>query len=293
MTVPLIHAGPPYWAPHLGTTDLALRFAWTQFAVPTFMLLSGRLYSSPEPLPASAIGHRLLRLLVPYLTVCGLLSVTGIVAHTSVAAMLTDVALGNTYGVYYYVVVLATCIVASWMLSRLPRAALLATLAVAIAASVAMDVAWPHWPSGFWRARDPIRGFWLGYFLIGWLGWEGRGIPLSALAIVASAVGVLTLAVGVPEPLYLRAPSALAVAAMLWRTPVRPSSMLVFLSDVSLAIYLLHAPLQAAIAPRLGDVAPVLRIAMLWLGGLGGAVGLTLAVRWMVGRPRARWWLGA
>lgn len=297
LTIPLIHAGPEAWSPRMTATDFLLRHSWTQFAVPAFVMMSGYLYASTRPLSWSTIGRRLVRVIVPYLVVCLVLYATGWVRARDRGGVIADVLTGNTYGIYYYVPVIVVCILASWALSRMPPAALRWLLGGLVGIALAMEHGSPSWPSPFWRFRDPLSGFFLGYFLLGWLG----GIDTLALRVptgVLVLVMVLgigwNLTVGGPMPLDIRVPFAIAVTALLWCFPVaRGLPTVRFLSEASLAIYLLHYPFQVALGPATNAWPPAARVSALWIGSLFATAAFCIAARTTLGRDRARFWLGA
>lgn len=293
-TVPLIHAGPEVWSPRVTATDLTLRYSWTAFAVPAFLMMSGRLYrGNGEPISWSRTWERMQRVLVPYLVCCSILHATAFVPVRSVGDLLFRIATGSTYGIYYYVPVLLFCIGASWVLSRASRKAIVTLLVMLAGYAFAFALMVPAWWSTFWLFRDPFAAFWLGFFVIGWL----DGIAFLAhrvprVMLIAALVAYLALWSSPSPTAYVRIPYAVAVVVLLWTIPLEFPGMR-FLSDASFVIYLWHFPIQVAMRPLVEAWPPAARIFATWSVSLLGAVGICLAARACLGRARARFWIGA
>jgi peptidoglycan/LPS O-acetylase OafA/YrhL len=216
---------------------------------------------------------------------------------------------GSTLGVYYFVPLLAACELLIWPLSRLRPAGvalLLATcFAYALASALAPSLALPLDP--FWAARSPTESFWGGYFVLGWLAalcWP-RLAPIlirhRAWVILACVAGIAFWfhGLGGRTPprwsVLTRVAYTLSVAGvLLLATRGRRAPRAVrFLSEASLAIYLLHAPLLTASYYTVASWTPLLRIPFQVALGLGVSSLLVLAARRGFGPARARRWLGA
>ena len=275
LTVVLIHAGPERWQPAHTIIDTWLRLAWTGWAVPAFVMMSGTLYRAPS-VTFATVGRRLQRLLVPYLFCCAALYGFQLVPWPGWRAALAAVAIGDTYGIFYFVFVLASCIGFSWCVAKLsPRAqwgALCLLLVVAVRMNLTPSLMSSDWT---WRLRDPLSQCWFGLFLCGWLRvpqWCARHVPWPLLLIPALGMLPGSASSSFPTVLLWRVPYAIGVVACLWRLPpvVRERRTVAFLSEISLALYLWHLPFIFAVRPWLIAHPPLARIPATMAAGLGG-----------------------
>lgn len=302
IAVAVTHAGPPRWSPQWTPTDEWLRIVWTAFHVPAFLLVAGMLYRTDGPMRWATVGRRIVRVVVPYLVVMTALYLTGLAPLPAWRGLPFAVLTGESYGIYYFVVVLVVCILFGWVLSRLePRTVVMVTVAlIAYWVLVAAFGPAPGIAPGFWRIRDPLGGFYFGYFAWGWLSLApllAARVSRGWLALGACTIVVLWSVLGVPPPMPLRAVPlrqlyTLAVTGMLWQATFTFPGMR-FLSEASLGLYLLHRPVMDLLTPVMQGYAPIERITALTVGGLGGATLLCLAARRILGPVRARFWIGA
>jgi fucose 4-O-acetylase-like acetyltransferase len=290
--------------------DRWLTGRWVWFHVPTFLLVSGFLYCRRDPVPLAEVGARLGRLLLPYAVVSLAVLASGVGGRpATLGEAAWRLATGSALGVYYFVPVLAACELLIWPLSRLREPGVAGfvglCLAYALASALAPRLALPLDP--FWAARSPTESFWGGYFVLGWL--AALGWPrLAELAIrhrgwvILACVGGIALwfhgvggRISPRWSVLTRVAYTLSVAgALLLATRGRRAPpALRFLSEASLAIYLLHAPLLTASYFPVAGWSPLARIPFQVALGLGGSSLLALAARRALGRARARRWLGA
>ncbi len=304
------HSGLYLFSPGATAWDRWLTGGWVWFHVPTFLLVSGFLYCRRAPVPLAQVGSRLGRLLVPYALVSLAVLASGVVPRpATLGAAALRLATGSTLGVYYFVPLLAACTLLVWPLSRLRArgvAALLGLLlAYALVSAVAPRVALPLDP--FWVARSPTENFWGGYFVTGWLAalaWPrlaelGVRHRRVVILLCAAGVGLWFHGMGGRFPprwtVLTRAVSTLSVAGVLLlatRGHGAPRAVR-FLSQASLALYLLHAPLLSATYLAVSGWSPLRRIPFQVALGLGGSALVALAARRLLGPGRAQRWLGA
>jgi fucose 4-O-acetylase-like acetyltransferase len=296
VAVVVTHAGPDRWSPHLTATDYWMRYAWTSFHVPAFLMMAGVLYRTAAPMTTSVLRRRLARVVVPYCVVLTGLYALGIAALPPLRSLPFAILTGASYGIYYFVPVLVLCLGFGWLLSRLSSRAISSILiALTIYALLAASVP-PLTPVDlFWRFRDPFSQFWFGYFALGWIGapaWVARRVPRWCLAAVALVGIILWSRAGFPGPVPIRIFYTVAIVGLLWTLPLRFAGMRL-LSEATLGLYLLHRPLLDATAPFVSEWPPTIRITVVAIGSLGAAVGLCLAARGALGQKRARTYLGA
>lgn len=264
----------------------------TCFHVPTFLLVSGILYATPGAIGWRTVGARLWRLLPPYLVATFVAGLTGVWRPTSARRLLFGVLTGSAVGTYYFIVVLAGCIAILPVLSRLRRRAALALLAVlAVYAEAAwMHPAWRVSDGFFWGIRDPLLQFHLGHFVLGLL--VGRSLHeiarlhahLAPVLRAGCGLGIasfvwlaLTESAWTLHPLVHTAYMVSVVGAIASLAPARPAPRAVrFLSDATLTIYLYHTLLHPWLMPRVLDLPPLFRIALMTSVGL--AVGALVAI---------------
>jgi fucose 4-O-acetylase-like acetyltransferase len=163
-----IHSLRDFWVPDFSSVEQFSERA-LRFAVPTFLAVSGFLYYRSTPIDAGTIVHRLRRILPPYLCVSMVAYLYNLwhTGHSSRGSLLAGLLLGGMFGPYYYVFLLVEFVIATWVLSRLPRIAVGLTFLLAVGTMVLAELYW--WPPVglFWTMRSPIA--WGVWFLLGWV----------------------------------------------------------------------------------------------------------------------------
>lgn len=307
VAVAINHAGPYLLGPRSTAFDQVVRGGLMAFHVPTFLVVSGFLYSRQSPQSRATVGRRLSRFLVPYLVGSAVALVLGFAQVRSPLDVLKHLAFGSALGIYYYIFLLAIFTACIWPLSRLGTgwvAGLLAALGgYAVASSLVPGIAVRE--SLYWFMRDPLHLG--GYFLCGWLaaawrtplaGFERRWRALFAIAAMLSVAAWLAAVLGaMPASLrpFLRAGYTLSVVwLVVVLVPSRPVPRLVrFLSDSTLTLYLYHMMIEVRLLPYAMPLPAWLRTPLLALAGLGGSAALLIAARALLGRTRTRWLLGS
>lgn len=301
------HATPFYGDPGFTPLDAKL-LTLTSFHVPTFLLVSGFLYSTPHAIGWSTVAARLRRLIPPYLVASAVALASGLWQPASLRRAFFGVVTGSAIGTYYFIPVLAGCIVLLPFLSRLGRRALLAlALVLAVYAEMArLDPAWRVSTGFFWEIRDPLLQFHLGHFVLGLI--AGRSVVelrrlRSRFALFApivcglGVVGFVWLATTgsrwTLHPLAHTAYMLSVVGALASLVPARPVPAAVrFLSDATLAIYLYHSMLHRVAMPYALELPPLVRIAVMTFFGLAVGAATVVAGRRLLG-ARSRTLLGA
>lgn len=314
VAVALTHSGVGPWEPNYSRWDFWLCSVLVNFQVPAFLFVSGFLYHRATPIPAAAMGQRLVRVVVPYLVASAVAFAVGLAHARGVADLLFQLATGSTLGIYYFIFLLAMFVPTIWVLSRMaPRQVVMLCAALWIVAIATELYAYariiditrkPTLEGFFWLARSPFN-FNFALFVSGWVcaahlhvltdvAARRRAACLAAiLAGIALYIGVVLrwpwASVGTIRFVYTM--SVIALIALL--TPATPVPPLVrFLSTASLGLYLYHHMLQVPLQPLVRDwVAPV-RILAVAGGGLLGA-GLLCRLGTAVLGSRARVLLGA
>jgi peptidoglycan/LPS O-acetylase OafA/YrhL len=308
VAVVFAHAGFFLFSPQATAWDRWLTGSWVWFHVPTFLLVSGFLYARPAGVGLPHVGRRLLRLWLPYGVASLAMFALGVAPFAGAGDALYRVASGSVLGHYYFVPLLSALILLIWPFSRLDPRVLLALLAAelgyAFATALRPGLALPVDP--FWSARLPLGSFWLGYFLAGWLAahyasalaplarrWRA---PLALLCLCAVAYWLAGMGGRLPRPLplarvvYTLGAAGLILALAGEREPPRAVR---FLSEASLAIYLFHLAFVLPLQPVVRGWEPPVRILFQAAFSLGACALLALAARALLGRARARRWLGA
>ena len=285
------HAGPadPVWRADWSTFDAWARLTWNVFAVPAFLQVAGMLYQHDRPWTVCELRDRLARVLVPYVVVSLAFLLGGVEPWAS------DPWIILTGGPYYYVPLVAECILIGFVLSHCPRAVAWLLLGACVM-FVAIRTYDPFilFTSTFTMNRVPFYDFALGHFLCGWLGfprWLAERVPRSWLLVGAlTCLGGFIATVGngtVPRAGY----TLLVVAWLLAGTWAPPGLRL--LSDVTLCVYLVQEPLSWVLTQALRDLHAVPRFGAIVTLATGAGVGVAVAARRALGRERARFWLGA
>jgi len=296
VAVLLMHAGPMRFGIPVVPVEFWLRRGWTIFHVPAFLIVAGTLYRQGTPMSAATFMRRTARVVVPYLSAVALWAAIGIVPLPPWPQVPGALLLGATYGIYYFVPVLVGCIALGWLASRLPAYALWVLLAGLLAYACVerfVPAVMMSADSVFWRVRDPLVQFWFGYFLCGWLAVpQSLGTRLPRWVLMAVALAALPFYVIDNTWVFMRVVYSVAVVAWLWVTPIRFPGMRL-LSETSLAIYLLHAPVQDALAARLWIWPAAARVPLIAIVGCFVSLAFCLFASQVVGRERARFWFGA
>jgi fucose 4-O-acetylase-like acetyltransferase len=307
VAVAINHAGPYLMGPDATAFDHFLRGGLVLFHVPTFLVVSGFLYSRQSAQSVAAVGRRLSRFLVPYLVGSALALALGFAYLRSPLDILMHLAFGSALGIYYYIFLLAVFTACIWPLSRMRTAWVAGLLAAlcgyAVASSLLPGIAVRE--SMYWYMRDPLHLG--GYFLCGWVA-SARRAPLAefarrwrpwiataaALCIAAWLASLLEVLPGNLRP-FLRAGYTLSVVwLVVVLVPSRPVPAVVrFLSDSTLTLYLYHMMIETRLLPYAMPLPAWLRTPLLALAGLGGSAALLLAARALLGRRPTRWILGS
>jgi len=309
LAVVFTHAAQVTWTGPATPWDLYLSAAWVSFHIPTFLFVSGFLYASRQPLDVARLGSRLSRVLLPYVLASLLVQILGLGGAESFGDVAFQLVTGSALGIYYYVILIVCCIPVAWPLSRMSMGAIGVLWGALLAYTVAAWLEPSLRASGdiFWALRNPLEGFRLGYFVSGWLvalglpwlsGFAHRQRrPLVTLAVVALlfGLGVYSRQLGLPPGPVVRMVYAFAVIGLIvLLTRARsPSATVRFLSDASLAIYLLHNVFQQGSESVVSGWHPAARILTQAAVGLAGAGLVAWGGRRLLAPARARAWLGA
>jgi len=168
LTVVFIHSLRASWDPGFTYAERLLSET-ARFAVPAFLAVSGFLYYSDEPVGGAVLARRLRRILVPYLFVS--LAAYGFVrAYPQWAAtdsFWTGLLVGATFGPYYYVFLLTEFVLATYLLSRMPRAWTLPVFAISCVAALAPFLWFREGVRvTLWTLRLPL--LFSCWFMLGW-----------------------------------------------------------------------------------------------------------------------------
>lgn len=313
LAVILIHSVASWFEHEASQLDRTIHVA-TRFAVPAFVVASGFLYATLEPVPLRTTARRLRRILVPYL----IASVLAQLWHMAqgepreLSQVAFEFATGASFGPYYYVFVIVVLVCLTPLLAGANTRGLLLLWALILYPVISLYLLPDTLPDGgkgdlFWYARHPLH--WLQYFLLGWLAHFHydvlQGFAARHRATLAGAFAVLVVAL-----VFLAAPGEAEGSELAAWLNIYASVALVFvvavgiqrippwlhrLSDSSYAIYLFHLFFLYAAEVGLqafGGVPHVMSIALAWAAGILGGVLLVVGARAALG-ARARTWLGA
>jgi FkbM family methyltransferase len=167
LAVVVIHALRPPWDVGATPADRMIGHL-TRFGVPAFLFSSGFLYAR-QARGLGSIRIRLERLMLPYLVASCAAQVFWRVQglNPSGGSLVHDLALGASFGQYYYVFVLFFLVLASPLFEMLPAMAIALAFSVFFAMQ-GLTVAGVRGDLGlFWLLRDPFQ--WWAQFLLGWL----------------------------------------------------------------------------------------------------------------------------
>lgn len=310
VAVVFTHSGVAPWSPLFGPWDTALRRSWVSFHVPSFLLVAGFLYHRVTPLGARDMGVRLTRVLVPYLIASLFAFAAGFSRAEGLDGMAVALLTGSAIGIYYFVFALALCLLLLWPLSRVPDRFSLVCVALAFSYVLVLR----YQPGArllwgpFWMIRDPLANFYFGFFALGWLA-AGALPQLAAFQRRHPAVVWLLCAIGIALWVMTRiqlplSPAAYASTRILYTLAVVTAisiatagrhlpTVVAFLSEASLAIYLTHRFFQEPLlAITLEWNAPI-RILFLVALGLAAPSALILLSRRILGLRWSRTLIGA
>jgi peptidoglycan/LPS O-acetylase OafA/YrhL len=287
------HAGPNLFGLKAGLLEQLVRQKLFAFHVPSFLIVSGFLYCRSAAAPWREVGRRLSRIVVPYLVVSVLVVLLGFSPVKSPENLAFRVATGGTMVLYYFIWLLAVCIVLIWPFSRMSRNTLSALLALLCIYSV-ISAFHPELRlarATYWTFRNPVHH--VGYFLTGWLAAlyldELRSFARRHRALVwgLCALGIAAWlattgnrlpghSIGLVRTAYTL---AIVTAVALLAGPLRVPSTVRVLSESSLTIYLYHPMVILALLPSLRGTAPGVYIPLLTVAGLGVPIALALLAR--------------
>jgi len=142
----------------------------TRFAVPAFFFASGFLAARGRLLPLRQFAaHRLLRLLVPYV-VASLLALgfrhVVLAEHITARQALFELAVGASWGVYYFVPLLLGASIVGYGVFRF-RSLAWPLFALFWVLGLLSELSIIGFDDFFWRIRSPL--LWWGYFFAGWV----------------------------------------------------------------------------------------------------------------------------
>ena len=307
VAVVVTHSGSGAFPNTPGYTGWDGLFAYglSAFHVPCLLMISGYLYRSAQPLAWTDVARRLRRILPPYLVASVVVVVLMPERAPTWSAVAVALISADAIPIYYYVFLLVFCVATLPIVSRLSRL----TLQILVGVLITTVAAVCGFPSlvftidRFWSMRNPIESFALGYFLLGWIAampsdstrrWSDS-TRLAAILLAASAWPLCVLA-GFPYPLVLLAkiPYAAAVWTVTWRLlESRPAPATVrLLSDSSYGVFLYHYLAQEPLRTTLGGWPTGVKMGLLVVGGLGGALLFGALLRRMIGNDRTREWFG-
>jgi fucose 4-O-acetylase-like acetyltransferase len=308
VAVVFTHAGSTGWAPRPDNWDFFLSRAWTLFHVPSFLFASGFLYARTRGVDLAHVRSRLSRVLIPYLIASAVAQLAGVTTAQSLSDVAYQLLTASSLGVYYYIFIIVVCIPLIWPLSRMGQRGVWAAWLACVALTLAfeLDASLRPTRSLLWSLRDPLEKFQLGYFLSGWAAAlalpeivrlyerHRRFAVLLAGAAVLLGLALRVQIVDLPIGTFQRMIYTFGVIGTLAiATRARPAGSVVrFLGDASLAIYLYHRIFQLLARPLCDGWQDPLRILGQVAIGLGGASILVLAARRLLGAERARRLLG-
>jgi len=301
VAVVLIHSIRPFWFPDVPLAERLIAQI-TRFAVPTFLVASGFLYYRADPISLRTIGRRLRRILVPYTCVSLAAYAYGRVYpdHASTQTFLTGLLLGGTFGPYYYIFLLTQFVCATWLLSRLPAALVVALVVLAMGSTCLAEMQLWMPLDLFWTVRSPH--LWAAWFLLGWVAAAQRAVVLAFVSryrsyiltlwalVLAACVGLFYAGMlnghsARAAELTLRAANIVGPFAMA-RGAERVPQPVSVLSDWTYALYLLHPffvyTVLDIVCPAL-HLSPGWCVPFAWAIGLAGALTATALARLLLG----------
>jgi len=305
-----IHSLHDFWVPGLSSAEQFSERA-LRFAVPTFLAVSGFLYYRSTPIDLSTIFRRLRRILPPYLCVSVVAYVYSLwhPGHSSRDSLLAGLLLGGAFGPYYYVFLLVEFVIATWVLSRLPRRAVSVVFLLAVGTMALAEFYW--WPplGMFWSMRSPT--LWGAWFLLGWVAAMHHDAVLAFTNRYRTRILMVWLLLvagwsalfwgGALSDTTDRAATVVITAATVIglfvsrRGAERLPEPITILSNWTYSLYLLHPFFVYVIGDIVQPVfglRPLVWVLLGWVSGLTGALATTALVRAVVGE-RSRDIIGA
>lgn len=303
VAVTVTHAIPDAFNPIASRWD-QIAGALTAFHVPGFLFAAGFLACRHGPVAWRGVGRRLTRVLGPYLVASVIVLLLGYGKAPTLRRFVFHLVTGSVLGIYYFVPVMACCLLTLPVTSRLGTGRLVALIGTLVGyAHVAWrDPSWRLTDAFFWQIRDLLLQFHLGHFTLGVLAarhlsaWTAPGPRTPSALLLAGGIVVVGYAwlayagsVLVWEPLahtaYLLGWIGIFVA--LARGPA-PAAVR-FLSDATLTIYLYHYLVYPFVVPALRSAvgAPAQLALTSALGVAFGALVALTAHRVLGSRSRA------
>lgn len=298
VTVVLIHSLRAEWDPGFRYAERLLSEA-ARFAVPAFLAVSGFLYYSSTPISADVLARRLRRILFPYfwvsLAAYAYVQVFPQFAPTS--SFLVGMLLGATFGPYYYVFLLTEFVLATYLLSRMPRRWIVPVFAVTCVAAVLPFLVFAEGVKvSLWTLRLPL--LFACWFMLGWMAaahpdalhtlTTNRRRVVFAVWLGVVAGWLLLDVFAVLPPRLSRVSSLLLIGANIvglytvFRSWGYPSSLVTALSERTYAVYLLHLFFVYSVIAWFGGARErhlVSSTLAAWLAGVGGALLVIAVVR--------------
>lgn len=278
------------------------------FHVPAFLFLAGFLSHAETVVRWREVGVRLRRVVPPYLVATAIAAGLGFVPVPTFRRSIFVTATGAAFGHYYFVPILACCLLALPLLSRLATRVLIGGTLLMLVVGEAMYLvpAWRLSQSLFWMIRDPLLQFHLGFFVLGIiaarrrqalerLGTRHRSLVLTIAGpciLLFAGAAHATEAVFQPAVRALYTLMVMTVIALAIPPNAAPASVR-SLSALTFTIYLYHWFAYAAVTPLIPHGTPiVLRIVGLVVVGLAFTLPIALLGRRALG-ARSRVLLGA
>ncbi len=256
VTVVFIHSLRAVWDPGFTYAEHVLSEA-ARFAVPAFLAVSGFLYFSDRATTLDILKKRLRRILFPYfiVSIAAQLYVRVYPQFAPPGSVLSQLLLASTFGPYYYVFLLTEFVLASYLLSRMPRSWVLPIFAISCTAAL-IPFLWFREGRTFslWTLRLPL--LFACWFMMGWAAAahedtvrrvteSRRGAILAAWALAVAMWFALDVTEMLPRRLA-RVSTLLLIGAnitglyTLFRGLHFERRWLVALSERTYAVYLLH-----------------------------------------------------
>lgn len=300
LAVLLIHSLRSPWDPRISSTELWLGIL-TRFAVPGFLLCSGFLYATENPIPLRTVLRRLRRVLIPYL-ICSIGAQFWWLGRDQghpFDEILQEILFGSSFGPFYYVFVHFFLVLFAALFALLPRPAIAALTALLILSQGWFESRTSISIPIFWHLRNPL--LWWGYFMLGWL----IRLHYDSVRTWVTARRSTLLAVLVPTILLLTGVANMEdrnewVRAAMW-LDIHAILALIFvsttgrhsvpawvgaISNASFAIYLLHLffihAAELVVQPAAGkfDIGVVV---FYWSAGLLGSFAVIVTLRTLLG----------